>query len=193
VPFNVTMQFRNSAETWGAVARAFHWVIAALVLAQFVIGSIAEDMKLTPAKLDLFVWHKSIGVTVLVLAMLRLAWRLGNPPPAQPAGTPRWERKLAEFAHWVLYALIFAVPLSGWWVSDASRVPFKAFFLVPMPDFIATDRALQEAAAEVHEVLTMTLLVVVLVHIAAALRHHFLLHDDVLSRMLTGRHSRDRS
>jgi cytochrome b561 len=70
-------------------------------------------------------------------------------------------------------------------------VPFKAFFLVPMPDFIATDRALQDAAAEVHEALTMTLLVVVLVHIAAALRHHFLLHDDVLSRMLTGRHSRD--
>lgn len=191
MPFNVSMRFRNSAKAWGAAARAFHWVIAALVLVQFVIGSIAEDMKLTPAKLDLFVWHKSIGVTVLVLAMLRLAWRLGNPPPTLPAGTPHWERKLAAFAHWVLYALIFAVPLSGWWVSDASRVPFKAFFLVPMPDFIATDRALQEAAAEVHEALTMTLLVVVLVHIAAALRHHFLLHDEVLSRMLTGRHSGD--
>lgn len=185
------MQFRNSAETWGAVARAFHWLIAALILVQFVIGSIAEDMKLTPAKLDLFVWHKSIGVTVLVLALLRLLWRLGNPPPVPPAGTAAWETKLAAAAHWVLYALIFAVPLSGWWVSDASRVPFKAFFLVPMPDFIATDRALQEAAAEVHEVLTTTLLVVVILHVAAALRHHFLLHDDVLRRMLTGRRSRD--
>jgi cytochrome b561 len=130
-------------------------------------------------------------VTVLVLAVLRLLWRLGNPPPAPPAGMAGWERRLAAAAHWVLYALIFAVPLSGWWVSDASRVPFKAFFLVPMPDFIATDRALQDAAAEVHEALTMTLLVVVLVHIAAALRHHFLLRDDVLGRMLTGRHSRD--
>ena len=185
------MQFRNSAETWGAVARAFHWSIAALVLVQFAIGTVAEEMKLTPAKLDLFVWHKSIGVTVLVLAVLRLAWRFGNPPPVPPDGTPGWERKLAAIAHWVLYALIFIVPLSGWWVSDASRVPFKAFFLVPMPDFIATDRALQEAAAEVHEVLTMTLLVVVIVHVAAALRHHFLLHDDVLRRMLTGRHERD--
>ena len=137
--------------------------------------------------------HKGLAATAAAdrLAMLRLAWRLGNPPPTLPAGTPHWERKLAAFAHWVLYALIFAVPLSGWWVSDASRVPFKAFFLVPMPDFIATDRALQEAAAEVHEALTMTLLVVVLVHIAAALRHHFLLHDEVLSRMLTGRHSGD--
>jgi cytochrome b561 len=185
------MQFRNSAETWGAVARWLHWLIAALILVQFVIGSIAEEMKLTPAKLDLFVWHKSIGVTVLVLATLRLAWRLGNPPPAPPHGTPGWERKLAAITHWVLYALVFAVPLSGWWVSDASRVPFKAFFLVPMPDFIATDRALQEAAAGVHEALTMTLLAAVILHVGAALRHHFLLHDDVLRRMLTGRHGRD--
>ena len=191
MPFNVTMQFRNSAESWGAVARAFHWLIAVLILAQFVIGSVAEEMKLTPAKLDLFVWHKSIGVTVLVLAVLRLLWRLGNPPPAPRIGAPRWERKLAAVAHRVLYVLIIAVPLSGWWVSDASRVPFKAFFLVPMPDFIATDRALQEAAAEVHETLTAALLFVVVVHIAAALRHHFLLHDDVLRRMLTERHSRD--
>jgi cytochrome b561 len=144
-------------------------------------------MKLTPAKLDLFVWHKSIGVTVLLLAVLRLAWRLANPPPALPAATPPWERKFAAAAHWVLYLLLFAVPLSGWWVSDASRVPFKGFFFLPMPDFIATDRALQESAAEVHEVLTMTLLIVVLGHVAAALRHHFLLRDDVLRRMLTGR------
>lgn len=187
----MTVQLRNSPDTWGAVTRGLHWLIAALILVQFVIGSVAEDMKLTPTKLDLFVWHKSIGVTVLVLAVLRLIWRLGNRPPAPPAETPGWEQTLAAIAHWVLYALIFAVPLSGWWISDASKVPFKAFFLVPMPDLIATDRALQEAAAEVHEVLTMTLLVVVIAHIAAALRHHFVLHDDVLRRMLGGRHSRD--
>ena len=183
------MQFRNSAETWGTAARGFHWLIAVLVLAQFVIGSIAEEMKLTPAKLDLFVWHKSIGVTVLLLAILRLAWRFANPPPASPAGTPPWERRVAAAAHWALYLLLFAVPLSGWWVSDSSRVPFKAFFFLPMPDFIATDRAVQEAAAEVHEVLTLTLLIVVLGHVAAALRHHFVLRDDVLRRMLTGRHN----
>jgi cytochrome b561 len=187
----VTIEFRNSGDTWGAVARGFHWLIAALILVQFGIGNVAEDMKLTPAKLDLFVWHKSIGVTVLVLAVLRLAWRAVNPPPAMPAGTPAWERRLAAIAHWVLYILIFAVPLSGWWVSDASRVPFKAFFFLPMPDFIATNRALQETAGEVHEALTTVLLFVVIVHVAAALRHHFLLHDDVLRRMLTGRCSRD--
>jgi cytochrome b561 len=184
----VNVRFRNTADSWGAVARSLHWLIAALILSQFLIGSIADEMKLTPAKLDLFVWHKSIGITVLLLAVLRLAWRIGNPPP--PAGMPAWERKLAGLAHWVMYVLIFAVPLSGWWISDASRVPFKAFFVLPMPDFIATDRAVQETAAEVHEALTTTLLVVVIVHVAAALRHHFLLHDDVLRRMLTGRRNR---
>ena len=187
----MTPRFRNSADTWGAAARGFHWLIAALILAQFVIGSVAEEMKLTPAKLDLFVWHKSIGVTILLLAVLRLGWRLGNPPPAPPAGTPHWERVLASLGHWALYALMFAVPLSGWLVSDSSKVPFKAFFLVPMPDFITADRALQEAAEDAHEALVMTLLVVAIVHIAAALRHHFLLHDDVLRRMLTGRRHKD--
>lgn len=183
----MTVRLRNTADSWGAAARGFHWLIAALILAQFVIGKTAEEMDLTPAKLDLFVWHKSIGVTVLLLAVLRLAWRLANPPPAPPAGTPIWERKAAAAAHWALYLLLFAVPLSGWWVSDASRVPFKAFFLLPMPDFIAVDRPMQEAAAEVHEMLTMTLFIVLLAHAGAALRHHFLLRDDVLRRMLTAR------
>jgi cytochrome b561 len=187
----MTIQFRNSADSWGAVARGLHWLIAALILAQFAIGSIAEEMKLTPAKLDLFVWHKSIGVTVLLLAVLRLIWRIANPPPAPLPGTPDWEHRLASLAHWLIYVLVFAVPLSGWLVSDASRVPFKAYFLVSMPDFIATNHDLQEAAAEVHEALTTALLLLVIVHAAAALRHHFLLQDDVLRRMLTGRRKRN--
>lgn len=187
----MTVRLRNSADSWGAVARGFHWLIAALILVQFAVGSIAEEMKLTPAKLDLFVWHKSIGVTVLLLALLRLVWRLANPPPAPPSGMPNWEHKLAALAHGLIYALIFAVPLSGWLVSDASRVPFKAYFVVPMPDFIATNHDLQEAAAEVHEVLTTALLLIVILHVAAALRHHFLLRDDVLRRMLKGRSSRN--
>jgi cytochrome b561 len=187
----MTVQFRNSEDSWGVIARGFHWLIAALILAQFAIGSIAEEMKLTPAKLDLFVWHKSIGVTVLLLVVLRLIWRIANPPPAPLPGRPDWEHKLASLAHWLIYVLVFAVPLSGWLVSDASRVPFKAYFVVSMPDFIATNHDLQEAAAEVHEALTTALLLLVILHAAAALRHHFLLHDDVLRRMLTGRRKRN--
>ena len=179
-------KWRNSRQNWGAVARTFHWVIAALILAQFAIGNIAEEMTLSPAKLDLFVWHKSIGVTVLSLVILRALWRLKDTTPDSPADRPGWEARLAAALHGLLYVLMVAVPVSGWVVSDASRVPFKAYFLLHMPDLIGTDRSVQETAAVVHESLTGLLLAVVLLHVAAALRHHFLLKNNVLRRMLTG-------
>ena len=181
---------RNSADSWGTIARSFHWFIALLIIAQFVIGRIAEAMSLSPAKLDLFVWHKSIGLTILLLVLLRLIWRLADPPPAPPTSSPGWETKLAAGGHYLLYLLMFAVPLSGWWISDASRVPFKAYFVMPMPDFVETNRAMQETAEGVHEGLVTALLVVALIHVAAALRHHFLLKDDVLRRMLPWRRVR---
>ncbi len=177
---------RNSIETWGTVAKSFHWVIALLITAQFALGKIAEEMKLSPLKIDLFVWHKSIGVTVLLLVVLRLAWRLTHPTPAPPANSPGWETKLAATGHFLLYVLMFAVPISGWWISDASRVPFKAYFAVPMPDLIEMNRNVQEIAETVHDALANALLVVALVHVAAAVRHHVVLKDDVLRRMLPG-------
>ena len=178
--------WRNTADTWGAAAKSFHWIVALLILAQFVIGRVADEMKLSPAKLDMFVWHKSIGVTILLLVALRLAWRLANPPPLSHADIPAWETKLAAAGHWILYVLMFAVPLSGWLVSDASRVPFQAYFLLPMPDFIDVSRSIQEAASEVHEALTAALFIVVIAHVAAAMRHHFRLRNDILRRMLPG-------
>jgi cytochrome b561 len=182
----VTIRWRNTENSWGAAARSFHWLVAGLILVQFVIGKIAEGMSLSPAKLDTFVWHKSLGVTVLLIVALRAAWRLFDAPPAPPGGIPPRETKLATIGHWLLYVLMFAVPLSGWWVSDASRVPFEAFFVVPMPDLIATDRDTQETAATVHEILTNALLAVAAIHVAAALRHHFYLRNDALRRMLPG-------
>jgi cytochrome b561 len=178
--------WRNTSKAWGIVAKSFHWIVALLILTQFALGNIAENMKLSPAKIDAFVWHKSIGVTILLLALLRLAWRAANPPPITPHDTPAWETKLAAAGHWLLYGLMIAVPISGWIVSDASRVPFEGFFIVPMPDLIETTRELQEEAEDVHELLTKALIAVVLVHIAAALRHHFMLRNDVLRRMLPG-------
>ncbi len=183
----MTTRLRNTADTWGAVAKAFHWIVALLILGQFVTGKIAEGLKLSPLKVDMFVWHKSLGVTILLLVVLRLAWRLGNPTPAPPANSPSWETKLAAAGHYLLYALMIAVPVSGWWVSDASRVPFKAYFAVPMPDIIDTSRTVQEAAEGLHDALTNLLLVVAVVHIAAAIRHHYWRKDGVLRRMLPGR------
>jgi cytochrome b561 len=178
---------KNTADSWGVIAKSFHWIIALLILGQLALGTVAEGYRLSPLKLDLFVWHKSIGVTILLLVILRVLWRLNNPPPAPPDGIPAWETTAARIGHALLYLLMFAVPLTGWLVSDATRIPFKAFWLVPMPDLIAADRDMSDLAAGVHGALTKLLLLVVVIHIAAALRHHFILHNKILTRMLPWR------
>jgi cytochrome b561 len=185
----MTVLWKNAAGSWGAVAKSFHWVLALLILCQLTLGKIAEGVRLSPLKLDLFVWHKSIGVTILLLVILRLAWRVNHSPPSAPAGIPGWETKLARIGHISLYLLMFAVPLTGWWISDTSRIPFKAYWLVPVPDLMPADKSASELASDVHGALTALLMLVVLIHIAAALRHHFFLHNNILTRMLPWRGS----
>ncbi len=180
-------RWKNTPDNWGTIARSFHWLIAVLVFGQLVIGKVADEMALSPQKLDLFVWHKSIGVSILLLALLRLLWCVGNAPPAPPPGIPRWETLFARIGHTLLYVLLFAVPISGWWISDSSRIPFKAFWIMPVPDWLPTDRAIQELAEDVHGMLIIALLTVLAIHIAAALRHHFVLRNDTLRRMLPRR------
>ena len=148
---------------------------------------IAEETALSPLKLDLFVWHKSFGVTILLLVLLRAVWRLTNRPPSPATGSPAWEVRLARIGHLALYFLMFAVPLTGWWVSDTSRIPFRVFWWIRAPDMIAANRDMSELAADVHGALTKLLLLVVVIHVAAALRHHFFLHNETLTRMLPGR------
>ena len=175
---------RNTASAWGMVSMAFHWLLALLIVGQFALGWVAEEMRLSPRKFDLFVWHKSIGVTILSLVVLRLLWRLLNPPPAAAAGTSPWERRAAMAGHALLYLLMFAVPLSGWWVSDTSRIPFKLYWTIAVPDLMEANGEASKLAAGVHEFLTTLLMLVVAGHVLAALRHHFLLRDETLSRML---------
>lgn len=175
---------QNTERAWGAVAKSIHWLVAILILGQLVLGTIAEEARISPLKLDLFVWHKSIGVSILLIVILRVAWRLKNPPPAAPDGLAVWEKRLARVSHGLLYLLMIVVPLTGWWISDTSRIPFRLYWAVPVPDLMAPHRDLSELAADVHGVLTKLLLAIVIVHILAALRHHFLLRDDTLLRML---------
>lgn len=177
------MMLKNSVDNWGLVARLFHWLIALLILIQFILGRIADALPISPRKLDLFVAHKSIGISILLLVGLRIVWRLANALP-QPLATGRWERRLAAAGHALLYALMLAVPLTGWWVSDTSRIPFKLFWSIPVPDFMAANRQMSELAGEIHEFLTTTLLVVIVLHVLAALRHHYVLRNDTLRRML---------
>jgi cytochrome b561 len=162
-------------------------MIAALVLAQFVLGWMASSWHLSPTKLNLFVWHKSTGMLVLALALLRLLWRLGNAVPALPAGTPRWERAMAHASHALLYALLIAMPLDGWLINSASGVPFSVFWMIPLPAIIGPDPRLADLFKLAHLWMFVLLGALVALHVGAALRHHLVKRNDVLVRMLSGK------
>jgi len=178
---------RNTAQTWGAVTKLLHWLMLALIMLQLTLGGLAVSWRLSPTKLNLFVWHKSFGILILVLAVVRLIWRLTNPTPALPAETSKAERRAARLSHALLYLVMIAIPLSGWVINSAANVPLNVFFLFPLPDITAPDEALAETAKIVHLGLWIILTVALTVHIGAALRHHFIKHNKILRRMLPGR------
>src|SRR6266705_714821 len=135
-----TNMLRNTADSWGAPAKWFHWVMAALILAQITLGVMAASWRVSPTKLELFFWHKSTGMLILLLVALRLLWRLANPAPALPSGMPAWERAAARSSHLLLYALMIAMPITGWIVNSASNIPFRIFRLIPLPAIVAPDQ-----------------------------------------------------
>ncbi|RMD69929.1 MAG: hypothetical protein D6819_05590, partial [Gammaproteobacteria bacterium] len=123
-------------------------------------------------------------MVILALALLRLAWRLYDRRPAWPPSMPLWERQAAFAVHLLLYLLPVALPLSGWVINSAAAIPFKVFWLFPLPDIVLPSKPLEQLAKGVHGALGWILAGTVLLHVAAALRHHFILRDDVLRRML---------
>ncbi len=167
-------------------AISLHWLIALLILAAFLLGSYMVDLRISPAKLQYYAWHKWLGITVLALATLRLLWRLTHRPPPLPASTPRWQVLAATAGHWALYLLLFAIPLSGWAYSSASGYPVVYLKLVQLPDWVPKDKALAAQMKLVHDWLTTVLMVVVAVHVIAAFKHHFVDRDGLLRRMWFG-------
>ncbi len=167
-------------------AIALHWAVALLICAAFPLGLYMQDLPLSPQKLRLVSYHKWIGVTVFVLALVRLVWRLTHPAPPLPTSVPAWQRRAAAIAHAALYALMLAVPLSGWLMSSAKGVPTVWLGLIPLPDLIGKDEGLGQALRTVHAALNYALLALVLAHVGAALKHRFVDRDEVLARMLPG-------
>jgi cytochrome b561 len=174
------------ARGYTPTAIALHWAVALLICAAFPLGLYMQDLPLSPQKLRLVSYHKWIGVTVFVLALVRLVWRLTHPAPPLPASVPAWQRRAAAIAHAALYALMLAVPLSGWLMSSAKGVPTVWLGLIPLPDLIGKDEGLGQALRTVHAALNYALLALVLAHVGAALKHRFVDRDDVLARMLPG-------
>jgi cytochrome b561 len=169
---------------YGATAIALHWLVALLLLCGAALGLYMVDLELSPAKLKLYAWHKWAGVTIFLVALVRALWRLTHPAPPPPPSVPAWQRHAAALIHALLYVLLFAIPLSGWLMSSALGVQVVYFGVLPLPDLVAKDKVLGEQLKLLHLSLNATLLVLVALHAAAALKHHFLDRNDVLRRML---------
>lgn len=167
-----------------ATAIALHWLTALLVLVTFPLGVYMHELQLSPFKLQLLSYHKWIGVTILLLTLWRMAWRVGHIPPPLPETIPLWQQRVAQGLHHLLYVLLLCIPLSGWLMSSAKGVPVVYLGLVQLPDLVGKDKALGDLLQEVHEVLNFGLLALAGMHVAAALKHHFIDKDTTLLRML---------
>jgi cytochrome b561 len=184
VPAQEDRLIRSDVTRYGAVAQTLHWLIAALVVVMFGLGWYMGDLPLGPRKLELYQLHKSIGLTIFALAVLRLCWRLTHPAPPLPAHMAPWERAAARTSHALLYAMLLIQPMIGFLQSNAANFPVVVWDVLPLPALIAPDEPLADRLVDVHEWGARIILFLVLLHIAAALRHHFWLKDDVLRRML---------
>lgn len=175
------------AARYSLTAQILHWAVALLILSAWLLPSIAEEMPKGPERTELILLHKSIGVGVLALVLLRLLWRQLSPPPAYPAGFGLLQRRAATGGHLLLYVLMLAVPVVGVMMSWANGRTVEFFGLFALPSLMAEDKALGHQLEEVHEFLGNGLLLIAGLHAVIALVHQFVMKDGTLSRMLPGR------
>lgn len=181
------MSLKNT-DRWGATSQLLHWTIAVLILSIGAVGLVMGELPRSPKWFWVYTLHKSLGLTVLALVLVRIAWRLYAGAPAPVEGTPRWQARLASLTHGAIYVLILAMPLSGWLYDSASGLrPFRWFGLAEVPKLSPPHEALADAMHETHELLFWVLIALVIGHAGAALYHHFVRRDATLARMLPRR------
>ncbi|MDA0707389.1 MAG: cytochrome b/b6 domain-containing protein [Proteobacteria bacterium] len=176
----------SSATRYHSFSQFLHWAIAGLIVLQFILANLVEgaaDSGSALRELALLANHKSVGITVLALVIVRLMWRVKKPPPALPATMDQWQILASHISHWALYGLIILIPVSGWLMSSASAYSVSWFNLFQLPDFVAPDPGLKELLKETHELLGKLLFVVAVVHILAAFKHQLIDKDGVMARM----------
>ena len=181
------MRLSNTAARYGAVAQLLHWLVVLGFVVQFALAYYMQSLPNAPFKIEMYNLHKSIGLTILAIAVVRLSWRWLNPVPTLPAGRPRWEHLASRASHIALYMLLFAQPVTGLIQVLYSRFP-SVIWGWKLPR-ISQDAAMSDAFGAIHDYLQWAIIALVVIHAAAALRHHFVLRDDVLRRMLPGRPS----
>lgn len=187
------MPNETEAKRYGATAQLLHWTIAALIVVQFSLAWSFDDLPNGTRKLKLIALHKSFGMTILMLAVLRLLWRLWHAPPPPPTGMTPLERRLARATHATLYTLIFVMPVTGWLMSSAKAYSVSWFNLFTWPNLIGKSQVAFEVLRTTHDVLSNVLLAIAVLHLLAAIKHHFWDRDDVLVRMLPFSRSARRS
>jgi cytochrome b561 len=179
------MSLMNTNESYGAIAKLFHWVIGLTLLFNLGLGLYMHELPNTPDKFQLYALHKSLGITILILVVLRVIWTLVNPKPRMLIENMKgWEVFLAKGVHYILYALMIFVPITGWLMNSASGFPTPLFKIMTVPNLIAPNKSLQDLFGQVHEVLAMAFIAIFVLHLAGALKHHFLVKDRTLVRML---------
>jgi cytochrome b561 len=178
------MAIKNNSQTWGSLSIGLHWLTVILILGLMAVGLIMTDLPNGPQKIQIYALHKSFGLTVLGLTVLRLLWRLFSTNPDEVPNTPAWQSWAAKLTHGALYILLFAMPISGWLYNSAAGFPLKYFGIFQLPKLSAYDPHLKELAGDAHETFFYILALLMLMHAGAALKHHYLDKDNTLTRML---------
>lgn len=170
-----------------STAKSLHWLLALLFFGMLSLGFYMTGLSLSPQKLQIYSWHKWTGVTVFLLVLFRLAWRLSHTPPDLPDSMGKFPKFVAHSAHWVLYVLMLVIPLSGWLMSSAKGFQTVWFGVLPIPDLLSRDRELGNLLAQVHVALNWLFIALLVGHVLAALMHQFINKDRLLERMLPAR------
>jgi cytochrome b561 len=179
----------STGHRYGFVAITLHWTMAALLIALLMLGLYMvslPDAGFDVRKINLILIHKQLGILALALAAARMAWRISNPLPALVSTIPDWQKFVARFVHLLFYALMFALPITGWLMSSAAGIPVSFFGLFSLPDYLSYDDYLFKSFIAIHKWLAYGLIFLVLLHAGAALGHHFVLKDETLKKMLPG-------
>lgn len=177
-------RFLNSEKAYGIIAQVLHWCVAALIFVQLPLGLYAANLPVSMARLKWLSYHKSLGMTILLLMMLRLCWRWIDAPPALPGTISSWERRAALSIHRALYVVPMLAMFAGWLYASAAGLSVNWFGWLLIPDLIAKNTELAPLFKQLHHGLVGLLVLVLIVHIGAAARHAFVLSDDVVQRML---------
>jgi cytochrome b561 len=187
-PKLAAMNSKSVNASYHPVSVLLHWVLAIALLMMIAVGVYMTDLPFSPQRLKLYNWHKWAGVTILTLSVLRLVWRWTHTPPALPAkvvaSMPAWQMLAYHATHGLLYALFLIVPLVGWAYSSAAGFPIVLFGVLPLPDFVSTNKELAEMIKPWHEISAFAMAGLIALHVGAALKHQFVDRDGLLQRMV---------